>query len=186
MPAYGRKLFGVFDDPRVVDRKLQLEEQAAYERTHTIEEVRREHYGHEPLGDERDSLFPVEITGKSSTDSEFFEDTPAENDTAQTAGGDNVSMKAALDDLAKWRRMALRGKALKASGFKSAYIPRQTVAQIKRDLLAAKGQDDIAVIFDMAADGMKPKPKRQNNDMMTKLVEQMERQNQIAIWKGYP
>lgn len=49
MPLYGEELVCEFDDMRQTNRILDMQEQEAYERTHTVNEVRREYYGDEPL-----------------------------------------------------------------------------------------------------------------------------------------
>lgn len=49
LPLYGDNLRGEFEDMRLSNRILDLEEQAAYERTHTVNEVRSEYYDEGPL-----------------------------------------------------------------------------------------------------------------------------------------
>jgi HK97 family phage portal protein len=61
LPAYGDNLVLAFDDPRKTDRALELQEQAEYSRTHTIDEVRAKYYEDEPIGDERGNLLIVEV-----------------------------------------------------------------------------------------------------------------------------
>ena len=85
-------------------------------------------------------------------------------------------MKAALDDLVKWRKIAMRGKALKASSFISAYIPKHIMAKVKKELTTAKTQDDIAAVFDRAAAGMK---KSSNNDPLWLLATELEKANEL-------
>lgn len=69
LPAYGDNLVAAFDDIRVTDRQLLLSEQAAFERVHTIDEVRAKFYQADPLGDERGNLLIGEI-GKGLTNAE--------------------------------------------------------------------------------------------------------------------
>jgi len=167
LPLYGRKLIGRFEDPRVVDRKLQLQEQEAFERVHTIEEVRKQFYQDDPLGDPRDKLFYAEIKASVSPfgnsqpqgDNQQQQDNqqPAENAPQQNTGGEDVSMKAAMRDLERWRTMALRGKATKAQNFTSDYIPPYLLASIKGQLGAVKNKEGIADLFDTAIANMRPK-----------------------------
>lgn len=50
LPLYGdENVRGEFEDMRISNRILDLEEQAAYERSHTINEVRAEYYDEDPL-----------------------------------------------------------------------------------------------------------------------------------------
>lgn len=62
LPAYGPNDVLVFDDPRKTDRALELQEQAEYTRTHTIDEVRERFYEDAPIGDERGKLLVAEIS----------------------------------------------------------------------------------------------------------------------------
>jgi len=160
LPAYGRKLIGYFDDPRVVDRKLALEEQAAYSLTHTVDQVNKKYYQEESLGDARGELLVSEARMRSTNSggrTETNTETPNDIVTGEDTGSDDVALKAAIDDLAKWRRMALRGKAIKARGFTSAYIPTSVAAKIKRELPSAKSKDEIAAVFNAAMEHLKPK-----------------------------
>lgn len=166
LPAYAldsKILTCHFDDPRSVDRKLKLEEQSTYERTHTIDEVRQEFYGDDPLGDERGNMIYSEIGAVSvSNPTAAINPTeqPQENETAQETDTDSVSMKAALDEMQVWRRMALRGKRAKAQNFLCAYIPSDLALSIKADLKSAKSKEQIAAIFERGADRLRPQQHR--------------------------
>jgi HK97 family phage portal protein len=61
LPLYGEKLKAEFDDPRQVDRALELQEQQVFNATHTIDEIRKEYYEDDPLGDDRGLLLPAQI-----------------------------------------------------------------------------------------------------------------------------
>lgn len=56
LPAYGEDLTGAFDDVRRADTAMELQQQAAYAATHTIDEVRARYYDDPPLGDERGAM----------------------------------------------------------------------------------------------------------------------------------
>ena len=62
MPRYGAGLVCEFEEIRIRDRNMVLSEIQAYERTHTIAEVRAKHFDDAPLGDERDNLFVTQVT----------------------------------------------------------------------------------------------------------------------------
>lgn len=53
LPAYGDNLVGEFEDVRQTDRALELSEQVAAERVHTIDEIRQIYYQLNPLPDGR-------------------------------------------------------------------------------------------------------------------------------------
>lgn len=119
LPAYGDDLIGEFEDPRLTDRALDLQEQLAYERVHTVDEVREKFYSAQPLGDERGRLLTAEI-GKGLTDARAPEDKPppppqliAPKPPPQLTGptveeGDAEIEDTAASDLAKWERKALK------------------------------------------------------------------------------
>jgi HK97 family phage portal protein len=65
LPAYGPGLVGVFDDVRMKDRALELAEQDAFARVHTIDEVREKFYEANPIGDERGQLLVVQVNATS-------------------------------------------------------------------------------------------------------------------------
>lgn len=149
LPAYGRKLIAVFDDPRVVDKKLRLEEQTAFERTHTLAEVRKEYYQDDPLGDERDELLPSQITAQSKTPepSKPIVTPPAENAPVEQVDSSTDPMKA---DLMRWKRYALRtfGKAGFTKQFDSDTITPETARVIRAKLAACKTSLDVADVFE--------------------------------------
>lgn len=66
LPMYGPGLVGEFEDIRVTDKAMELNEIAAYSQTHTVDEVRAKYYGDEELGDERGNLLVTEV-GKGLT-----------------------------------------------------------------------------------------------------------------------
>lgn len=64
LPAYESpqiRLRAEFDDVRVADRQLQLQEQQEYSRTHTVDEVRKKYYQDDALPDERGELMIAQI-----------------------------------------------------------------------------------------------------------------------------
>lgn len=79
LPAYGENLVAEFDDIRMSDRAMDLAEQEAYAKSHTVDEIREKFYQDQPIGDERGKLLPVEV-GKS---------TPAKPEDEQQEGEQN-------------------------------------------------------------------------------------------------
>ena len=64
--------------------------------------------------------------------------------------------KAAIDDMMRWRRMALRGKE-KAAAFTSAYIPESVMRSVKAKLPSIyANKAEVARLFDMEAEKLKP------------------------------
>lgn len=62
MPRYGSGLMCEFDEIRIRDMALELTQRAAYERTHTVDEVRAKFdHDDEGIGDSRGNLLPSQI-----------------------------------------------------------------------------------------------------------------------------
>lgn len=126
LPAYGENLVAEFDDIRPKDKAMRLMEQASYERTHTIEEVRREYYGDDPLGDERDSLLVGEM--KPAAVSE-----PDQEAEAEDAG--EVEAKAHERD--QFRRYARKrveeGNPGKVADFRFKYLDLEEQTSLKAE-----------------------------------------------------
>ena len=179
MPAYGRNLFVEFDDPRQADTELELKVQQQYALTHTVDEINEKFYQGEPLGDERGKLFPVQINAQIGDGTkpmpvpqqlQPFQQGNVQPPTDEEGEDEQSEMdegtKAALSDLEKWRRIALRKKNDKAFSFTSRAIPLAVMQGIKARLKAADSKEDIAALFDAQAERMKPKP---HNDPMVVL-----------------
>jgi len=63
LPAYGDNLVAEFEDPRKADRAMDLAEHQEYAKTHTVNEIRQEIHGDDPLPDDdpRGDMFVVEV-----------------------------------------------------------------------------------------------------------------------------
>jgi len=153
LPRYGgRQLVGRFEDVRVTDKDMKLREQEAFERSHTMKEVREEIYGDDPLGDERDDLLVSQVGASSGGITEPVE--PVNNvtpdnvmeETPDEEPQDNEANKAMRDDLARYQRKAIKriGQAVK---FDSDNIPDYIRNQIESELPACKTEDDVRHVF---------------------------------------
>lgn len=89
LPAYGRNLLAEFDDIRVTDRAMELQEQRAYADVHTVDEVRQRFFDAEPLGDDRGKLLVAEI-GRGITPTEAPQQPDMQSILAQLNRGDNA------------------------------------------------------------------------------------------------
>lgn len=172
LPRYGgRELVGMFDDVRYSDRQLELEEIKQYSETHTLDEVRQEKYGDEPIGDERGELLLVQINAQSGGLQEPPPAPPPANaqpgsNTDNTQNNNDASLpndtpadptnKAALDDLARYQRKAVK-KIGQVVDFSSDLIPSDVLDNIRSRLGACKSETAVKAVFDVARDGMKPK-----------------------------
>lgn len=150
LPTYGVGLVGEFEDVRRVDTQIELQEQAAYERTHTVEEVRAKYYQDKPLGDERDKLLPAEI-GKGMTDARKPEDKPPPQPFGQPPVADPIAEGKALD-LRRWKTVALKalaaGKAPGSRPFDPDYLEDGETIRIRAALVHATTEQDVRAAFE--------------------------------------
>jgi HK97 family phage portal protein len=159
LPAYGTGLVGEFEDVRRVDTQIELLEQAAYERTHTVEETRAKYYQDKPLGDARDSLLPAEI-GKGMTDGRAPEDKPAPvmppQFGAPAAEPSIVDAGKALDRQ-RWQTVAIKALAAGRSPdanplhgqrpFEPHYLDDDETFRIRAALKRAQTAADVQAAF---------------------------------------
>lgn len=154
LPAYGKNLRAEFEDPRITDRQLELQEMAEYAKTHTVEEIRTKYYQDDPIGDERDGLFVVQINAQTGKPEPTTPAAPPQGKPATLPGeepmmdtedveADNNALKSELD---KWRRKAIK-KIGRAVDFESDIIPAPTYSAIMTALPACKAESDVRLLF---------------------------------------
>lgn len=143
LPVYGPGLIGEFDDPRVTDTALELNQIAAYERTHTVDEVRSEWYNEEALDDERGSLFVAEIAKAPPA----FGAAPA----AAAPAKSSLLSPEQLAELARWQRKAVKavssGKHLSTLRFVSELLPSELQLAVSQGLKSAATLEQIDALF---------------------------------------
>jgi len=137
LPLYGDNLVGKFDDIRTTDKDMKLREQDAFERTHTLSEVREEMYGDAPLGDERDNLLITQIQAGTAQPTQ-------PEQIAPVAKPENTISSEIADELGKWERHV-------AHGLKRPFIPISIPAALAIKIKAAlKNGGDIKAVFSEA------------------------------------
>ena len=154
LPRYaGRQLIGRFEDVRVTDKDMKLREQEAFERSHTVKEVREEIYGDDPIGDERDDLFLSQVSASSGGIAEPPPAPPVNNVTPDNVMTDqpqdqpqDTTANKMQEDLSRYQRKAIKriGQAVK---FESDNIPDYIRAQIEEALPACKTEADVRRVF---------------------------------------
>ncbi len=164
LPMYGDNLVGAFDDVRVRDRVLELQEMAQYALTHTVEEVRRKYWKDDPLGDDRDKLLPAQVTpdvgdGTKPPEPEPQpvavapvqpdQDQPEAPNESETQPDDEQAA-----EMKRWRRVARKcieqGKPVRE--FKSEIIPPADYARIAAALAECKTVEDVERAFAVKAE----------------------------------
>lgn len=131
LPSYGDDLVASFDDVRRADTEIELKQRLAYERSHTIDEVRARYDGDGPIGDARGALLPGEV-GRPM---------PAAPDLA-------VAGKAL--DRRRWRdkatKAALAGRSLDVA-FEPEYLGDDEAMVIRAALKRARTRADVVAAF---------------------------------------
>ncbi len=149
LPAYGDGLVGAFEDVRRVDTQIELLEQSAYERTHTVQETRKKYYQDQPLGDERDKLLPAEI-GKGLTDARRPEDKPPP--MLPPPAPDALEAAQKRLDLDRWQRKVIKSLAAgRLPGdvvFDPDYLSDADAMPIRAALKRARTAADVRAVFE--------------------------------------
>lgn len=146
----GRPLVGMFDDIRISDRAMKLRELEAYERTHTIEEVRKKYYSDDPIGDERDELFVAQINAVATMpepvdDGAGAQDAPPDVEGVPETVQKRENNKPMFDALGKYERYALR-KIGEPLDFINDVIPTATIKAIA-DEVRGLDTDGVKAVF---------------------------------------
>lgn len=151
MSAYGDEYCLKFEDIRSRDRALELQEQKQFAESHTIDEIRQEHYGDKPIGDERGKLLPVQVNAQSGGIQESPQPAktqPAEQPVQSTPQDNAVdAQKAYIVELNKWQRAALKKGAGKVVKWDTDIIPPSVAKAITDKLPACKSENDVRLLF---------------------------------------
>jgi HK97 family phage portal protein len=151
LPAYGDNLVGAFEDVRVTDRALALQEQTTAYQVMTISEAREKFYNLGPLGDARDSTLvagtaapiePIDVEPPPPAPTRAKEATPPTPDPVRA-------------DLLRWQRKATKRAKAGRTGcaFESAAIAPTLNAAIRGALDAAADVDAVRAVFAAVLDG---------------------------------
>ena len=156
LPAYGEKLKAEFDDIRVTDRIVEMQEEQEYAKTHTIDEIRMKHYGDEPIGDDRGELLPAQVAAEPVGLMEDEEENPQmlPENTGELTGelfGEDVQVaeqeNEVEDELKAWKRYAIKRIGKESRPFKSDIIPPAMQGAIEGALETAETPEDVTEIF---------------------------------------
>jgi hypothetical protein len=162
LPLYGQNLDCEFDDPRLPDRAMELAEQEAFARVHTIDEIRSKYYSDKDLGDERGALLPAEVTAGKATAPPPVEPQPVQavqpvdatptepqsEDAIDEGAADTKALETRrTDEIATWRRYALKHGAQKALGFNCDELTPGLEIVIKARLAVATTTEEVGAAF---------------------------------------
>lgn len=154
LSLYGDNLLGEFDDPRIVDRAMELEEQTQYGMVHTVDEVRDKYYQDKPLPDERGLLLVPEV-GKGSIEVGGLGPEISQQSNVAEPGGQKETLEewagkaqsARHGELHQWQRYAARRGAVKAMEFVTYRLPGDVAGVIKARLKAAITKEEVSAAF---------------------------------------
>jgi HK97 family phage portal protein len=146
--TYGKRYVVKFDDFRITDKAMELQERDKYDAVHTIEEIRKEYYGDKPLGDERDNLLPSELksSGFGQPSQPEMEKPEEQKQMEETRVEDEEPAKSYRADLIKWREKARKRGAGKVTLFEGD-IPADIKSEIIAELPNTKTNNDIKLLF---------------------------------------
>jgi len=155
-PFYGSSFESKFEDIRLANRQLELQEAVQAERVLTVDEIRQRYYGAPALPDGRGKLTTLELSsGMGAAEAE-----PA-GSSEQPMLDSEPSMapllpEAARADLKRWREREIRAAKSKKSlvePFVSSAIPRKLMENILDGLELAQTVDDVKAVFSLPDSG---------------------------------
>lgn len=154
LPLYGDNLLGEFDDPRIVDRAMELEEQDRFGMVHTVDEVRLKYYQDKPLPDERGLLLVPEV-GKGSIEVGGLGPEVSQQSNVAEPGGKEETLeewagkaeRTRRTELHRWRRYAAKRGAIKATEFVTEHLPGDVAGVIVARLKAAITKEEVSAAF---------------------------------------
>jgi HK97 family phage portal protein len=179
LPIYGDCLVMEPEDVRVTDRSLKLQEQAAFERIATVDEVRAEHYDLPPIGDDRGRLLVTEVgrgwtrtgepvvpapltqTGAPPPRPAIQPDANIDGEKPEPEIEEAPLVKSAeIKALRKWLKK--RGAGADLSQFSSKYLQQAEIQAIYADLFGEGGADQP--FFPQAGKATRRLPGEDGND----------------------
>ena len=159
LPVYGESLRAEFDDVRMTDRSLELQETSEYGKYHTVDEVRDKFYNDQPLMDNpAGKLLPAQIGQQTGAPAPTLGTTPQDQGAQPVGTSPAAQAVVPSDELlpvkeekARWLRKALRAfKAGKPAAvlFESEVIPSLEAGRISVALADCKTVEAIKAVFD--------------------------------------
>lgn len=134
LPAYGEKLEGQFEDVRPQDAAQKLQEQQAYERTHTIDQVNKKYYGEDPL--------PGGLGARLVRDASMESLGTQDATTAAAAAGKAAPTPEAEREREQFRRFAAKrleeGKPEKVAEFRFEHLGDEEQTALKAQVLGGE------------------------------------------------
>jgi phage portal protein BeeE len=202
-PSPERTLLGKFEDVRFSDRQMELAEIDAYSKTHTIDEIRQEKYGDQPIGDERGKLLVTQVNAQSGGIQEpppnpFTDRKPVDKDDPEGKDDkperevdmkpeepkeDDEAQKAQREELGRYQRAALK-RVGKPYDFISDVLPDSLITSIKAKLATCTSETAVKAVFDAARDELKPRKVATGNDAAAVLQGIKLALDALALQKG--
>lgn len=165
LPVYGPDLMCEFEDIRVTDRAMELQEQAEYAKVHTIDEIRAKYYEDQEIGDDRGLLLPAQVgPGTPMPGTELEPEPPPAPVIQQVEQTDDVERTEeqtedepeeapeqeeaqAREEIKTWRRYAAKHGRAKALEFQPDHIAADVQRVIKARILAACCEHEVKAAF---------------------------------------
>jgi HK97 family phage portal protein len=175
LPAYGPNLVGEFDDPRKSDRLMDLQEQEKYMAVHTVNEVRQEYYGDDPIegGD-----VPVDAWVSASKPAPVVQPPANQNgqpDTSNNAEAQNANAEAQVNaEMKAWQAFELKrlGKA-RGREFDARSIPLFQVTAIRSALKSAATPEQVRDVFAGGWVDSGESELKRSNDLLERALEKL-------------
>lgn len=149
LPAYGDNLTCAFEDVRHRDQQLELAQIQTSASYKTIDEIRKEYYGYNPLPNGRGALLVAEV-GSGMTDARAPQDRPAPALPAPQPADPMAQLKA--EDRRRWQvkiaKAMAGGRPPELVAFDPDYLTDGEALAIRGALSRARSAEDVRRAFE--------------------------------------
>lgn len=146
LPGYGENLVADYDEIRLGDRAMDLAERQAYERTHTIDEVRQQFDGDAPIGGLEGSMLVAVANSTRVVATPPPEQQAGEPVEEQPPAEEQLAAEVRAE-LGQWRRYAIKRGAAKANEFECKAIPGDLADIVRGRLAMACCESEVKAAF---------------------------------------
>lgn len=161
-----------FEDIRITDRAIEMQELQVFALSHTIDEIRGKYYEDDPLAkvtkvesDNRGIMLPAQVSSGTPVPSDDepdpvpqqlqpFQQVPVEEQPKEVQEqpgeetGEQMGEEAAEAEAKAWRKFALKRIGKPAREFDVKHIDGKTAQRIREGLKGAKTEAEINAVFD--------------------------------------
>lgn len=149
MQSYGDNYYLRVKDFSVTDKVLEIQEIETAAKFHKLDEIRKEYYGKQPIGDKRGGLLIAEMKSApfGNDEPQAEQGDPRENNDDIQDDQESAKKNEYIAELIKWREKAVKRGTGRVVEYESDIIPSAIKSEISAELPGTKSKQDIRRLF---------------------------------------